>query len=172
MFFKKKKNPNSDFLATTPAPQPQAATPQPAPQPNNTQSTSDNELTLAKLLAVVDQMEDPAIKSKTYMLIGHYYYQGTNGAPKDEDKALQYLQLSIDTNSKNAEALFEYGSIYYIRGLKNSDTKEMAKGLTNLIFAYNNGSQAAYETLGTIAKTNLFPDVNTADELIAYLLKK
>ncbi len=172
MLFKKKKNPNSDFLTNTPAPQPQPVAPQPAPQPSNTQSASDNELTLAKLLAVVDRMEDPEIKSKTYMLIGHYYYQGTNGASKDEDKAIQYLQLSIDTDSKNAEALFELGTICYLRGMKTNNTKEMAKGLTNLILAYQNGNKAAYETLGTIAKSNLFPEVNTADELITYLLRK
>lgn len=175
MLFKKKKNPNSDFLATAaPISQPQPAV-QPAPQPapqQSAQSTSEDNLTIDKLLMSVDHVEDPVVKSKFYLLMSQYYYKGTHGAPKDEDKALEYLKLSVDTDNKNADAHYQYGALCYIKGSRDKDSKLMAKGLTHLIFAHNGGSKAAYETLGTIAKSNIFPNVSTADELIAYLLKK
>ncbi len=172
MFFKKKKNPNSDFITSANATTPQPTTQPTAPPPSNTQSSSDDELTIGKLLTAVDYIDDPVMKSKAYMLMGDYYYKGTNGAVQDTDKALEYYKLSIDTDKNNVDAAAVYGSLMYIEGVKVNDTDKISTGILNLILAYNKGNKLAASTLNTIAKSDMFKDVNTADELIAYLLKQ
>lgn len=165
MFFKKKKNPNSDAFANT-TPIQQVA----QPQPQQT-SSADEEISASDLLEFLDHTNDNEVKTKTYILLAMYHHNGTNGAPKDLDKAVFYAEKAIKCDDKNPIAHYYAGCYLLEKALKASNNDDIVRAIISLVIAHLKGNKDAYNILSDVAKTDLFNGVNTADELIDLFIK-